>query len=100
MSGDKAEQVAVGGGPKGFSAVTVIVETAGGKERRAFSELAAAVGFKTVFVLEFVESSEGDAVSAVEVGKGVKELGFELRVGAKLRRRFGAYTFIDSHGCL
>ncbi|HEX3093893.1 MAG TPA: hypothetical protein VHW72_14770 [Candidatus Angelobacter sp.] len=87
----EAKQVAVGNGAKGFRAVAVVAEAAGGEDCRTQLTV---LGFKTF------ERGEGDAVSTVEVVESFKEFGFALLVGVKLRGRFGAYSFMSSHGCL
>lgn len=57
-------------------------------------------------LLQAIERGEGNSVSAIELVKEIKELGFVLVVRAValfclgLRRRFGAYSVIRSHRCL
>jgi len=91
VSGEEAKEVAVGEGAQGFSAVAVVVQTGGREDGLSF-------------VLKAGEGGEGDAVSAVELAKVIKELGFEMRVGAaarRLHRGIGAYSFVCSHiACL
>jgi hypothetical protein len=99
VSGEEAEQVAVGNGAKGFRAVTVVAEAGGGEDGRPNL---------TVFGFKTLERGEGDAVSAVDVVEGFQEFGFALvvvRLGVtaaarRLRRGIGAYSFMNSHGCL
>jgi hypothetical protein len=92
--GDEAEQVAIGLGAEGFSAVTVIMEKTGGKGARHML---------AVFGFQFVERSQRNAVSAVEMAEGFKDFGLELVVwaarwfGLRLRRWIGAYSFMNSH---
>ena len=86
MGCKKAQQVAVGNGAKGFRAVAVVAEAAGGEDG---GPKLAVFGFKTF------ERGEGDAVSAVEVMESFKEFGFALLVRAAargLRRGIGALT--------
>jgi hypothetical protein len=95
-SSKEAQQVTVGYGTEGFCAVAVFAEAAGGKDR--WPDLA-------VFGLKALERGEGNAVSAIEVVKGFKEFSFalmalRLELGVWLRCRFGAYSFMNSHGCL
>jgi len=102
VSGEEAKEVAVDEGTKGLGAVAVVAQAGGGKDGRLREAFA---------VLKAGKRGEGDAVSAVELAKGVKELGFEmgiagLGVGAAaqrfgLRRGIGAYSFVSSHiACL
>src|SRR5262245_6944847 len=99
VSGEEAKEVAVGNGAEGFCAVAVIAETAAGEDGR--TKLA-------VFGFQTFECGEGNAVSAVEMVEGFKELGFalmvvRLRVAAaalRLHQRIGAYSFVCSHGGL
>jgi hypothetical protein len=72
VSGEKAEQIAVGNGAENLRAIAVIAETAGGEDGRP---LLAVFGFQAL------KRGEGDAVSAVEVVESVKELGFALMIG-------------------
>ena len=70
-SGDEEKHVMVGEGAKAFGAVAVVLKEACRKD---------AASGETVFGCEFVECGEGDAVSAIEVAKSFKELGFNLIV--------------------
>jgi len=114
VSGEEAKEVAIGNGAEGFCAVAVVAETAAGEDGR--TKL-------TVFGFQTFECGEGDAVSAVEMVEGFKQLGFALMVvglgvaatalrsgvpgtrgfrvlGLGLRRGMGAGNFVLSHGGL
>jgi hypothetical protein len=95
VSGEDAEQVAVGLGAQDLGAAAIAVEKARGED---------AVGFG----FQLVERVQGKAVSAVEAAQDFKDLGFALPVGTRtpgfgllglrLRGWFGAYNFVNSHG--
>ena len=89
VSGDKAGQVAVGLGLKGFRTGAIVTQASGGKDAQAVSGLQAisALGtgiyLRTILDFKFVERGKGDAESTVKVAKGFKDLGFELVVGTR-----------------
>ncbi len=92
MSGEEAKKVAVDEGAERFRAIAEVAQ-AGGRENHPLRQAA--------------ESGDGDAVSAVELAQVVKEFGFELRLMGvaqrlrlRLRQGIGAYSFMNSHGCL
>jgi hypothetical protein len=88
-SGKEAEQITVSDGAKGFCAIAVVAEAAGGEDWRR--EL-------TVFGFQPFERGEGDAVSAVDVVEGFQEFGFALMVRELgLRGWIGACSFTNSH---
>jgi hypothetical protein len=107
VCGDQIEQVAVGLGAKGLRAVLVAVKDALGKDARAGN---VACGVKAVLLFQALERGQGNAVSAVQVAEGFKDLGFKLGIGApalssrfsvlglRLRGSIGAYNFMNSHG--
>jgi hypothetical protein len=93
--GKDPKEVAVGNGTKGFRAVAIVTEAAGGEDQRP--KLA-------VFGFQALERGESDAISAIEVVESFKEFGFalvvraaRLRLGVWLRCGFGAGTFRNSH---
>jgi hypothetical protein len=103
VSSEEAKEVAVGEGAKGLGAVAVVLkETCREGSGRAHA----------IFDFKAVERGQGNAVSAIEVAEGFKEVGFELVVsaaalgfgarvlGSWLRRRIGAGSFMNSHRCL
>lgn len=104
-SGEKAEQVMVGQGVQVFCAIAVVEQAAARED---------------VPALQATKGGERDAISAIELAEGIKEFGFEVRIvgwgvaaaargfgvpgtrdfrvlGPWLRRRIGAYSFVNSH---
>jgi hypothetical protein len=89
----------VGVGAKGLGAFAVVSEVYGWKE-----PLLPVFGFKPV------ERGQDNPESAVKVAKSLQEIGFSLMVrarlgfgivcllGLRLRRRIGAFNFMNSHG--
>jgi hypothetical protein len=84
-SSKKAEQVVVGEGAKRFRAVAVVTQALAGEDARP---------------LQTDERGKSNAIAAVELAKGVKQFGFQLRVRAPargLRQGNRAFTFNNSH---
>ena len=90
-SGEETEQVVVGLGAESFCTVAVVMQKARRKGTRRVL---------AVFVFKMIERGQGNAVSAVEMAKRLKEVGFQLMFGLTLRGWIGAYSFMNSHGCL
>src|SRR5215471_5357222 len=94
MGGHQPEKVAVGFRLKGFCLATVFAQADSGKNAQAAA--AEMFGAGMVFGLKPVEGGQGNAEPAVQVTEHLKDLGFELVVGAGLRGWIGAYSFINS----
>ena len=94
--GDEMKQLLVSLGPKDFCSIAIIVYKPSRKDARRI----AVFGFKAV------ERSQSYAVAAIDMAKGFKDFGFELRVraalllGLRLRLWNGACSFTNSHRCL
>jgi hypothetical protein len=84
-SGKEAEQITVSDGAKGFRAVAVVAEAAGGEDRGPVL---------TVFDFQAFERGESDAVSAIDVVKSFQEFGFALMVWVTPVRACGLGVYL------
>jgi hypothetical protein len=101
MFGNPAEKVPVRLSAEHFCAVAIAMKKARGKDTPSL---------RAGFGLKFFQRCHGNAVSAVEMVKDLKELGSHLMVRARalglgagllglwLRGCGGAYSFMNSHG--
>jgi hypothetical protein len=104
VSGKEAEQVAVSEGAQGFRTVAVVMQAVMREDGRLVPVFFGAA--------ETVESGKGHAKATVQLTQSVKQFGFLMRVvwllvraaarvlGSRLRQRIGAFSFMNSHGCL
>jgi hypothetical protein len=84
-SSKKAEQIVVNEGAERFRAIAVIAQGVAREDARP---------------LQTDERGKSNAIAAVELAKGVKQFGFQLRVRALargLRQGNRAFTFNNSH---
>ena len=85
VSGEEAEQIAIGQGAEGFGAVAIVAQAGGGKDGRS---------------LQTAERSEGGAISTVELAQVFEKFGFEMGVGAAaLRSGTPARAVFACRGC-